>query len=177
MFPTMERLPRRSRYSSATRKPAAASFLRPRADGAFVRLSGCPVASSSATRVSPRSTLTSTCLRIWWCGPSGSGDASLVGRRRAALRVDRLQQADGDESGQDRRASVGHQRERDTRDGHDPDVHPDVHEHLKHEYRDDSCREQGSIEVLGHREDPQTPPYEEGVEGDHERRTDEAPAL
>src|SRR5437660_685315 len=59
MLPTIEREPRRSRYSSATLYPAVGRVdlrrLRPRDPTV-------PDASSSATRVSPRSTLTSTCF-------------------------------------------------------------------------------------------------------------------
>src|ERR1700729_1865646 len=67
MFPTIERAPRRSRYSSATWYPAAglAGLRRRRVlvdFDAVLRAATDPAASNSATRVSPRSTLTNTCF-------------------------------------------------------------------------------------------------------------------
>src|SRR5438445_2672577 len=82
MFPTIERPPRRSTYSSAMRYPAAGDSAEPRcrADPLFAVTAllgdlpaalvafaartgaGVPAASRSATRVSARSTLTSTCF-------------------------------------------------------------------------------------------------------------------
>src|SRR5271167_3772416 len=65
MLPTIDRAPRRSRYSSATWYPAVrlAGLRRRRVEpDAGLRAATVPVASSSATRVSPRSTLTSTCF-------------------------------------------------------------------------------------------------------------------
>src|ERR1700751_7143 len=81
MLPTIERAPRRSIYSSAMRYPAAGELPEPRlraelepahlpaalaADffsAAAARTgAGFPAASRSATRVSARSTLTSTCF-------------------------------------------------------------------------------------------------------------------
>src|ERR1700742_3304832 len=64
MLPTIERLPLRSRYSSATRYSLVAG-LRRRREAVLapdVRDDGVPLASSIATRVSPRSTLTNTCF-------------------------------------------------------------------------------------------------------------------
>ena len=62
-----------------------------------------PAASSIATRVSPRSTVTSTCFsRRFLIGRRRPGPCS---RRLARLRVDRLQQADGQERDEHRRAA------------------------------------------------------------------------
>src|SRR3954463_7389221 len=102
MLPTMERCPRRSRYSSATRQ----SFLTGRACLPFV---GCPGASSSATRVSPRSTLTNTCF-LKTKVLSVSKYAAFECRGGPALRIDRLQQAEGQQSGDDRTAAITHER-------------------------------------------------------------------
>src|ERR1700733_1549064 len=100
MFPTIERAPRRSRYSSATLYPAAglAGRRRRRVAGlaGVLRAATVPVASSSATRVSPRSTLTKTCFfnaHSVLCGKLGKFAeearalrARFSGRTRAAPR-------------------------------------------------------------------------------------------
>src|SRR5580765_4739541 len=102
MLPTIDRLPRRSRYSSATRH----RFLAVRREFAC---DGVPDASSSATRVSPRSTLTSTCffkVRTLSVGQ----DATLQGRGGPALHVDRLQEAEGQQGCDDRAAAIAHER-------------------------------------------------------------------
>src|SRR5829696_8673634 len=118
MLPTIERLPRRSRYSSATRYPSVGLALRrPRPRVGLA--SGVPVASRSATRVSPRSTLTMTCFFTLKALLEGE-DAALEGSRCAPLRVDRLQQADGQECGEHRRSAVAQEGQRDAGDGHDP---------------------------------------------------------
>src|SRR5271154_5860846 len=68
MLPTIERPPRRSRYSSAIRYPAAGPPVRLRGPATLRpveearKAAGVPLASRSATRVSARSTLTSTCF-------------------------------------------------------------------------------------------------------------------
>src|SRR5262249_36645013 len=64
MLPTIEREPRRSRYSSATWYPALGLVVlrRRREPPEVLRSVTVPVASSNATLVSPRSTLTSTCF-------------------------------------------------------------------------------------------------------------------
>src|SRR5579875_1443278 len=68
MLPTIERAPRRSRYSSATlyssddADPGRPRRRRELCPVAVLRDDGVPVASSIATRVSPRSTLTNTCF-------------------------------------------------------------------------------------------------------------------
>src|SRR5271156_4948674 len=68
MLPTIERPPRRSRYSSAIRYPASGPPLRLRGPATLRpveearKAAGVPLASRSATRVSARSTLTSTCF-------------------------------------------------------------------------------------------------------------------
>ena len=61
---------------------------------------GVPVASSSATRVSPRSTLTSTCF-FTVCLLSVGEHAALECRGGPALHIDRLQEAEGQQSGDD----------------------------------------------------------------------------
>src|SRR6185436_13286796 len=160
MLPTMDRAPRRSRYSSATRG------LRRPAD------------SSSATRVSPRSTLTSTCfftsrgfldLEAW--------PEALVRACRAPLRVDRLQEAEGQEGGEHRRAAIAHERQRDAGDGHDPEGHADVDEDLEQDHADDSAGDQRSEQVLRDGENAQRPPDEQGVEREDERGSNEPEAL
>src|SRR3954451_22729545 len=160
MLPTMDRAPRRSRQRSATR-----GFLR-------------PTVSNSATRVSPRSTLTSTCFFTL----SGflvleAGPEALVRARGAPLREDRLQEAKGQESGEHRRAPVAHERQRDAGDGHDPEVHADVDEDLEEQHPDDTAGDQRSEQVLRDGEDAQRAPDEQGVEREDERRPDEPEAL
>src|SRR3954452_16573762 len=102
MFPTIDRAPRRSRYSSAMRGLRR------------------PTVSMSATRVSPRSTLTSTCFFTKSCSfcDLEAGPEALVRARGAPLRVDRLQEAEGEKGGQHRRAAIAHERQRDAGDGH-----------------------------------------------------------
>src|SRR3954467_762260 len=160
MLPTMDRAPRRSRYSSATR-----GFLR-------------PTDSSSATRVSPRSTLTSTCfftsrgfldLEAW--------PEALVRAGGAPLRVDRLQEAEGQEGGEHRRAAIAHERQCDARDGHDPEGHADVDEDLEQEHPHHAAGDKRAEQVLGGGEDARPPPYEQGVEREDERSTHEAETL
>src|SRR3712207_8280327 len=104
----------------------------------------------SATRVSPRSTLTSTCFFTCGC-PCGSeaGPEALVRARGAPLRVDRLQEAEGQKGRDDRRAAVAHERQRDAGDGHDPEVHADVDEDLEEEDADDATGDECSEQVLG----------------------------
>src|SRR5436309_3187906 len=123
MLPTIDRAPRRSRYSSATR-----GFRR-------------PTDSRSATRVSPRSTVTSTCFFTKWCSflDLEARPEALVRARGAPLRVDRLQEAEGQESGQHRRAAVAHERQRDAGDGHDPERHAHVDEDLEEQHADDTA--------------------------------------
>src|SRR3954463_5840453 len=150
MLPTMERCPRRSRYSSATRQ----SFL---AGRACLPLVGCPVASSSATRVSPRSTLTNTCFLKRGFLSIGQ-DAALECRGGPALRIDRLQQAEGQQSCDDRTAAIAHERQWDAGDRRDPDGHPDVDEDLEHQHRDDAPGDQRTEQVLRQGEYSQTAP-------------------
>src|ERR671938_642716 len=152
MLPTIERAPRRSKYSSATRQSVAVSGARRRPRRGLAA-EGVPVASISATRVSPRSTLTSTCfftevlpfLEAQAPAPQRSGGPP--------LRVDGLQEADRQERGDHRRPSVAHERERDAGDGHDPYGHADVDEYLEQEHRDDEPGDDGAEEVLRHRQD------------------------
>src|ERR1700749_1686857 len=89
MLPTIDRLPRRSRYSSAMWYPAAGLVCLRRRDVEVLglRAATVPVASSSATRVSPRSTLTSTCffncVQSFGVGPArhiGGGTGVGLGR-------------------------------------------------------------------------------------------------
>ena len=89
-------------------------------------------------------------LHEWILSHQKVRHAALVGSRSAALRVDRLQQADGQEGGEHRGAAVAEQRQRDAGDGHDPDVHADVDEDLEQQHRDDAAGDQRAVEVLGH---------------------------
>src|SRR4029077_21081356 len=116
MLPTMDRPPRRSRYSSATRGLRR------------------PPDSSRATRVSPRSTLTSTCFFTKGSLDLEAGPKALVRACGAPLRVDRLQEAEGQKGGEHRRAAITHERQRDARDRHDPQRHPDVDEDLEQQH-------------------------------------------
>src|SRR3954454_12433561 len=122
MLPTMDRAPRRSRYSSATRGLRR------------------PTDSMSATRVSPRSTLTRTCFftKIGFLLNLEAGPEALVRACGAPLRVDRLQEAEGQKGGQHRGAAVTHKRQRDAGDGHDPERHADVDEHLEEQHPHDA---------------------------------------
>src|SRR3954454_20676200 len=177
MLPTRERLPRRSRYSSPTRYPAVGFALRrPRPPRAGLA-AGVPVASSSATRVSPRSTLTMTCFFTCVVVLLESQDAALQRCSRAPLRVDRLQQANGQESCQDRGSPVAEEGQWDPGDWHDPHVHADVDEDLEHQHRDDAAGDDRAEQVLRDGEDAQPAPDEQGVHRQHERGSDEAPAL
>src|SRR6059036_2652079 len=161
MLPTIDRAPRRSRYSSATRGLRR------------------PTDSRSATRVSPRSTVTSTCLFTKWCSflDLEARPEALVRARGAPLRVDRLQEAEGQEGGQHRRAAVAHERQRDAGDGHDPERHAHVDEDLEEQHADDTAGDQRSEQVLRDGEDAQRPPDEQGVEREDERGADEPEAL
>src|SRR5438067_7298467 len=143
MLPTIDRAPRRSRYSSATRYPAA-GFLRRRM---AALLAGCPDASISATRVSPRSTLTSTCFRTKWSLLNGQS-ATLGPCGHPCLDVDGLQDADRHQRDDHRGPAVAHERQGHSGDGHDADGHSDVDEDPEHEHRDDAAGDQCAVEVL-----------------------------
>src|SRR3954449_4036490 len=177
MLPTMERLQGRWSYASATGYPAVGFALRrPRPPRAGLA-AGVPVASSSATRVSPRSTLTITCFFTCVVVLLESQDAALERCSRAPLRVDRLQQADGQESCQYRGSPVAEEGKRDPGDRHDPHVHADVHEDLEHQHRDDAAGDDGAEQVLRDRQYAQPAPDQQGVHREDERCSDEAPAL
>src|SRR3954447_21472173 len=77
-----------------------------------------------ATRVSPRSTVTSTCFFKAIPHVLEDGGPSLPRCGVARLRVDRLQKADGQECDEHRRAAEAQKWCRDARDRHDPDGHP-----------------------------------------------------
>src|SRR5436190_23843556 len=111
MLPTMDRAPRRSKYSSATRQSVAVSGARRRPRRGFAA-EGVPVASISATRVSPRSTLTRTCFFTEFL-PFLEAQAPAPQRSGGSPpRVDGLQEADGQARGDHRRSSVAHAGER-----------------------------------------------------------------
>src|SRR5215213_4364480 len=124
MFPTIERRPRRSTYSSAVRHsapPWASAPPRPRPrrwrpppellDPSAPAGSGSPSASRMATLVSPRSTATSTCFLTDVVHLLCSSQLACLGElRRARMRVDRQEQANREEGSEYRRAPVAHER-------------------------------------------------------------------
>src|SRR3954454_3420741 len=89
----------------------------------------------------------------------------------------RLQDANCHKGDDYRGAAVAHEGQRYSRDGHDPDGHADVDEDLEHQHRGDSAHDQRSVQVLGHYQNPQRPPYEEGVQGKYECATGEPEFL
>src|SRR6185437_15497249 len=157
MLPTIERRPRRSMYSSATAAWEPFAF-----------------ASSTATRVSPRSADTrivfficSAQFRIGRHARSSTEgsprEPSLPAETR--LDVDALKDSNRQEGSEHGGPSVTHHRQRNARDGHDAEVHPDVDEHLEQELDGDTAGDQDSVSVLRERHDPQRPPDEKGVKG------------
>src|SRR4051812_7323697 len=89
----------------------------------------------------------------------------------------RLQDANCHKGDDYRGAAVAHEGQRYSRDGHDPDGHADVDEDLEHQHRGYPTHDQRSVQVLRHGQNPQGPPYEEGVQGKYERTTGETEFL
>src|SRR5882757_10806690 len=140
MLPTIERRPRRSMYSSATFAGEPFAF-----------------ASSTATRVSPRSADTKIVFFI--CSAQFRIDTharpSTEGSPRepsppaeTRLDVDALQNSNRQEGSEHGGPSVTHHRQGDARDGHDAEAHSDVDEHLEQQLDGDAAGYQDPVGVL-----------------------------
>src|SRR5882724_12546783 len=88
-----------------------------------------------------------------------------------------LQEADRDHVGEDRRAAVGHERQRQPGDRHQPDRHPDVDERLEREPHGYARRDQHPEKVIGHRRHPDRPDDQDRQQPDDDRAPDEAELL
>src|SRR5690606_20138855 len=104
-------------------------------------------------------------------GPGGSRSVPPL------LRRDPLHHPERQEGGQQERAPVAQERQRDPRDGHQADRHPDVDDHVSEpdpENTEDDDTAKGVPQPLG---DPRQPPEDQAEHQQHAHRADEAEFL